>query len=517
MNALVIAFSLALIVVGVTAHAQEQTALTNDEQALEFEALYTEAERLRRAIGIDLDISKAFEIHKQLADAGYGRSLHRVGDFHYRGIVVPQDYGRAATYYQLAVEAGNTTSILAQSKALRRAGDGERALEVIDRAIVQIIDGALEERAAGHLYSEYGTLSDPSFGYSEARRLSEAGNNQVATYLLAEATHRGLGTQVDDREAFKLFMNLYLEGHAAGTERLANYFAEGIVVDRDPERAVELYRIAAGLGREGAYLPMIRLLSELGQEDEALMAAEEAIEEEAERAELEFALGHIDGLFGTESDPEFGWLELNRLAEQGDMRAAATLLDRVGARSELVRRLDVVIATLDAAVQRGNGRAAETLLRFYREAPKAVENSFELRQQILENHAGIIRSRVLYPEMASLAFDSDTTIDVFPLLLEIVEAADGDGYERALLQIFWRDKNAFTYVLQRELSDQGRFEGRPDGRMNRSTLRATLGYCREKGIGDECAHGPLRTPAVRLIATALRRDRDIDIAGERSQ
>ena len=496
---------------GTFALAQDTAATGNAAQVevVDFEARYREAENYRQAIGVDLDISRSIEIHLELAEAGFGRSLNRMGDFYNYGIGVPQDYRRAAEYYGAASDAGHITSLVRQSKALRRLGAGEEALAVIERAVELGLDGALEERSSGHLFAEYGARSDVAFGFAETQRLAADGSNQTANYQLAEAYRRGIGVEQDQAAAYQLYLMLRQQGHAAGTERLANYFAEGIVVEQDAETAVELYRTAASLGREGAYVPMAKLLVEIGRGEDALLALRQGLELGDERAEVELAVGHLDGAFGTGSDAAFGRVELNRLAEAGNLRAGATVLNRLGDGEDLAPDLERVISHLENAMRSGDGRAAEALLRFYREVPDAVPDAVERRRGILDAYAPIIRARTYYPELANLAYDTDNGVGAYPLLLEILREADGVGYERALLQIYFRDKNAFTYILQSELSDRGEYDGSLNGYMTGDTLRGVLRYCYAKDIHDVCIHGPLRTPAVRLIAVALRHDREV--------
>lgn len=498
------------VVSGTFAQAQETTTTENAAQVEheDFEARYREAENYRQGIGVNLDIVRSLEMHRALADAGVARSLHRLGDFHSYGIGVLQDHRRAADYYGQAVEAGYATSMVRQSRSLRQLGAGEEALAVIERAIEVNIDGALEERSAGHLFGEYDGQSDRAFGFAETQRLAGDSGNQIANYQLAEAYRRGIVVDTNHPEAFRLFTTLREQGHAAATERLAGYYAQGLVTERDPETAIDLYRTAASLGREGAYVPMAKLLSEIGRGEDALIAMQQGADADNERAEVGLAEGHLDGLFGAETDREFGRTELNRLAEAGNLRAAASVLNRIGDGEDLSPDLDRVLGQLSSAMQNGDGRAAETLLRFYREVPRPVDDSLDRRRAILDAYGPIIRGSVYYPELANMAYETNNGVEAYPLLLEIVREANGVGYERAMLQIFWRDKNAFTYILQAELVDRGLYSGPLNGYMTRNTVRGALKYCDESNIYDVCIHGPLRTPAVRLMSTALRIDRE---------
>lgn len=506
---ILLASSMFVVSPGLRAQQASDEGTAAQIQNEEFESRYREAENYRQAIGVDLDIQRSLTMHRELADAGFGRSLHRLGDFYYYGIGVAQDYRQAADYYGAAAEAGHTTSLVRQSRTLRRVGAGSEALDVIEHAITLNLDGALEERSAGHLFAEYGDRSDVGFGLAETRRLADDPANQISNYQLAEAYRRGVGVDVDHAAAFQIYSALREQGHAAATERLADYYAEGVATERDPETALELYRTAASLGREGAYVPLAKLLAEIGRGEDALLAMQQGVDAGDGRAEREMAVGHLDGIFGTASDREFGRTELNRLAEGGDLRAAAMVLDRIGDGEDLNPDLDRVLGQLDSAMQNGDGRAAETLLRFYREVPNAVDDTRGRRQAILDTYAPLIRGRVYYPELANLAYDTNNGTDAYPMLLEILREADGVGYERALLQIFWRDKNAFTYVLQSELKERDLYAGNINGYMTRNTVRGALNYCEENNIYDVCIHGPLRTPAVRLISAALRHDREV--------
>lgn len=114
-----------------------------------------------------------------------------------------------------------------------------------------------------------------------------------------------------------------------------------------------------------------------------------------------------------------------------------------------------------------------------------------------------MRPRVLVPERVHRAYDRRNPRDSRPVLAEIVQDADGEGYYYGMLQVLRTDRNAFTYILQRELQAGGYYTGTESGYFTQRTIRATLNFCRDTGIIEICQHGPLRTEAVKAMAKAF--------------
>ena len=77
--------------------------------------------------------------------------------------------------------------------------------------------------------------------------------------LLSEA---GKGVKQDFETAFNIFLDLARKGNSQAQRYLADYFRQGILVERDLAEAVKWYRKAAEQGDEEA----IYWLKELGIE-----------------------------------------------------------------------------------------------------------------------------------------------------------------------------------------------------------------------------------------------------------
>lgn len=161
----------------------------------------------------------------------------------------------------------------------------------------------------------------------------------------------------------------------------------------------------------------------------------------------------------------------------GALRAAADAGDRDAA----LDLLDGLINGSDA--QPRDLEEASRLLDLYAEV--LTPNQVELRRYLI--YVGAASAAPDYFRQVAIGFD-----------------AQAPSQKRAALRRTLRlDRNAYVFVLERELAARGLHPTPPDARLDDATLRSILGFCASVGILAECQRGPLRRDTARAIADAL--------------
>lgn len=194
------------------------------------------------------------------------------------------------------------------------------------------------------------------------------------------------------------------------------------------------------------------------------------------------------------------------LAEEGDLAAGRLALRLHERRSQRLNEMDLerVLEHLHAAMAEGDGRATESLLRFYRKLAWAYPDHRTRRGEILASYGDQVRVERRFPEQLHAEYDRYQPQKSWAALADMIGAAEDDDYYNGLIEIRFMSQNAFTYVLQNEMRKLAKYNGRPSGYMTRGTLAAAFSLCREAGAMDRCIHGPLNHDSVRAMAGELQ-------------
>jgi TPR repeat protein len=418
--------------------------------------LYEYAEALRLGRGVDADPDKALALHTQLAEAGRGQSYVRMSSI----LVTKNRLEEAKIALEMGVEAGS--------------------------------DSARRGLALGHLQGSFGTFSDIELGFDELVAFTRTSDNAHARYVLARAYENGTGTDIQTDKARALFEKLAVEGHGPSLRRLGDYARDGTFFDPDLNAAADYYRASAESGRSSSWVELAELNMEQGEYQQAIDAYQAAIAANVSGAGAAYARAHFLGEFGQLSDRSFGATELETKAETGDANAAAVALELWERRSRRINSLDLdrVLDILDAKMREGDKKATVSLARAYRvlrwRIPQAHARHAELVADFGDQLGGSFMRESMFAN-----YDRGRHSESRQVLYDVVAALEGEEFVQGARALRATERTAFVYFLQRELGELGYFSGSATSVFTRSTLQATMSFCRDYEIEETCTHGPL--------------------------
>ncbi|MGR3491277.1 MAG: hypothetical protein ACU0DW_04405 [Shimia sp.] len=283
-------------------------------------------------------------------------------------------------------------------------------------------------------------------------------------------------------------------GMPAAMDKLAGAYAKGRGVVQDTDRAVALYHRAVATGRLKALLSLGKTQMAAGRYAAALTSLERAVEADVKGAEATLAWAHASGRLGSLARRTEGWAELRAMA--GDPQADLLILNILNKRQQ---RMAHPNALLSRVAETGTGKAAEALATYYRLHPHP-NGTPQVRAKLLTHPD--MREKVALEEALYLARDTEGH-RFYGASEAIVDQAGAETYARLLTVTGKINKNAWVRLLQRDLARLGYAPGRISGRLTARTIRATNRFCRDRGITKACAYGPLKSVAVKAIATEL--------------
>ena len=142
------------------------------EDADDTGARFMLADAYREGTGVERNMARARELYEVNAAAGHVRSAERLARMLERGQGGPADKERAVELYRLAIADGRTGSYDDLAELLSDLGRGPEALEVLNAAVDEGIEGARLDRAIGHYTRLFGDASDREFGAREIQEIS---------------------------------------------------------------------------------------------------------------------------------------------------------------------------------------------------------------------------------------------------------------------------------------------------------------------------------------------------------
>lgn len=432
-------------------------------------ALLQEAEDLRLGRGVPMDLEAALQLHRKLAETGRGDSYVRMAD-----ILV----------------------------ALGRIPEAVVALET-GRDIGS--DFARRRLAIGNVRGAFGELSDPVAGVAELREIVQHSEDQLAKYTLARAMEDGTGAEPDIAAAFEIYEAMADQGHGPALQRLGDFERNGTFGVTDLTAATGFYRASAEAGVSFSWVLLARAHMADGNQIGALEALNDGAAAGSPQAAVERATMHFLQEFGVLSDKAFGQSELKRLAEGGNVAAAARVLVLYERRSRRIMSLDLdgVLAMLTTQMQAGDETATAALARAYRVLRWRIPSARKLHAALVRDHGDQLGERNLVREALFDLYDPNDHPNSRVAAVEFVQQTEGEFYYNGVMGLRATEITAFVLLLQSELKALGHYTGPLSGLMTRSTVQATLQFCRDQGIYDTCIHGPLTYPAAVLLARAL--------------
>ena len=484
--------------------AAPTVVLAQDEgDKLKLNASYAQVLKTQYAAETPDQMADVIAGYNELADQGHAQAAYRLARIYRFGILVDKDDAKAVDYYQRSLDLGRTESLGELGIALLHAGRPQDAFAAFEKADDLGISGSYEvTRAKANIRGDFGDASDQGDGIAELEELWAQGD-QKAGAALAQAYYYGWTGEVDHEKSLTIFQALAEQGDTYALDRIAVFYRYGYVFERDYAQAANYYQKAVDAGREKSLFGLADMQVRLNRGSAALATLKKASDLGLEGADLEIAVGHINGDFGRSTDTQVGINALRAgIADDNiDHKIAALELLAEGRRF----RVDVpaLVADVEAAADQGNANAANALIQLTREKPGLVENAWRKRQDYLQAYGDILSDRSRAIESVYLTFDSNRPSDVGPALSELLAGYKDDEFRYGFQRVFWEDKNAYTFLLQEKMRELGLYNGNVNGLMTKNTVRAVLNFCRQNEIYDECIHGPLRSSAMRKIVDAL--------------
>ncbi len=488
--------------------ATENHAAGSDETDPETLELFQRAETLRYGVDVPRDADESIRLHGMLADRGYAPSMFRLGEFYYWGRDIPGDTERAVELFQGAADKGYDLALTYLGRALSDLGRTEEALAAYERAVELGARDADLRFAIANLRGDFGDRSDIEGGFAETAQFAGDGETQ-AQLALADAYRYGRGTDPDPAKSYDLVKQVADGNNPYAVRLLGQYIEDGIGTPADLDAAIAAYRRSIDLGHDYGWVRLGLAQIKAGRLGEAQAALEKAAELGAFSAELTLAKAHYEGDFGDASKKSFGASEIVRLAEAGDVAAGRALLLYHERRSRRLNEadLDLVLANMTSAMEKGDPWATEALLRFYRNLRWLIPNADARRAEIFERFGNQLRKARYVPEELWLAYDRNRPRTSRRVMADIVQDYEGEDFYYGMLELLFIDRNAYTYMVQRELKNAGFYRGPVHGTMTRNTVRSVLRFCRELGVYGDCVHGPLLYSNAKLVVDGLTRRR----------
>ena len=179
---------------------------------------YALAHKLRTGDGVAKDEARAFEILKELSDAGHVKATNSVGFYYERGIGVGRDDAQAAAFYKKASDGGSAV-------AKHNLGNF-------------YLDGKGVEKSSLEALRLFRESSDAGFA--------------DGTGMVGYCYRKGIGVEKDGGKAFELYKKASAAGSAFATTNVGNCYRRGIGVQKNLDAAIEWFERAVGKGYEPA-------------------------------------------------------------------------------------------------------------------------------------------------------------------------------------------------------------------------------------------------------------------------
>ncbi|TCL08027.1 hypothetical protein BXY66_0058 [Shimia isoporae] len=316
-------------------------------------------------------------------------------------------------------------------------------------------------------------------------------------------TAENLRKSADPDAAFLTMSALAQEGYSPAQEKLGYYLSRGVGTAVDMEAAARWYEAAIAAGRDRARVGYAKLLVSEGRTGDAVAQLEAAMARDVDAAAPTWAEYHYFQKFGEASDVEAGRAGLLEAAQAGHVRSMGIVFQGLKSGDVFEADANVIEANLLAVARdpenRDGGRAAEALVKGLRGNADMMPE----REELLSHP--LLRGKVRGEETLWLASEKHKGRAFWTAADEIVANASDEDFARVLYLVSRVDKNAYVYVLQRELTERGYATGRRSGLLTARTLNSITRFCAAQEITRTCRFGPMRSYVIKEITKELAR------------
>jgi TPR repeat protein len=466
---------------------------------------------LLRGEGVSRDVTRGLALLEQGARAGSASALVEMGAIYRDGGTegVARDAVRAFGYFRQAADQGDLRATL---EAALMQLDGPAEIANPEAAVARLTSLAMagDVGAAYHLAEYHAGVGDPALAFRYYTQAADAGSNSAVTRM-AGMLLRGEGVSRDVTRGLALLEQSARGGSASALVEMGDAYARGKTGSVDITAALEAYKAAAKLGNTVALVRLADIyrygLLSTKSKSQAFEYLERAVEQGNEYAQYMMGQALIDGEFGSARKAREGIDLLVRGARSGNPDAAAALAvldwgvpDGMFSSNNKIDRLHDLAAA-------GNIAASLKLVEAYRVGHGGRKQGITSQNLVMARKELDRISKRIDPaeyEIQRLLLDLKTARRAdFPNLFKRIKKLAPSERPGAIRRVLQVSPNAFVYLVQLQLAEEGYYNGTVNGLMTSSTITAIQGLCKSLNAKSLCRHGPLSPQAYTLLFYAF--------------
>jgi TPR repeat protein len=297
-------------------------------------------------------------------------------------------------------------------------------------------------------------------------------------------------------------------GSASAWFDLGEFHASGEAGAIDGAAAIAAYEKAAEAGSVAALvkLGIIYRDGTLAEADPArsLATLQKAAEAGSASARFTIAKGYVLGQFGDAGTIDQGIAMLQELKQSGVGDAALVLSDSYFSGRGVARDPERALAVLDEAADDGSVMAARRLIALYRDGRgKAVKRDVARAREYFSSVSDQLDEHTRGIEAMLIGAASANTVPAYDTVRTSLYTIEGDERPALVGKIRNTNVNVYVYLVQARLAELGTYDGKPNGRLDRDTIRAIRAWCADNDMASACAPGPLSQSAVQAMLPML--------------
>jgi TPR repeat protein len=455
---------------------------------------------------VALDSEKAVTLYEQAVAKGNARAAVKLGNYFSSLAAETGNWGKAIAYLQKAADLNDPSGLAALAEIYRK-GNGvpkniARAIELhkaaFDRGVIssatKLGDIYLEDQHDQTTALKY---YDDAISAGDAYALIRAGE-----FYENQADAAGLA------KAAQLYERARIKGYAKSYAKLGALFTSGKDAALDPMKGLMFYQQGADAGDVSSILALAYLYRD-GNLVAANIGKSADYFEQAYKAGNEIALSRAAHVLirGSSADQIRGrklldlGIEMNvpgvvpvladayiyGLAFPVDTQKGINLLKQASAKNDLSASLRLIQIYVQGA--KGIRRSPDMAESLY----KKIESELSDIQRLIEK---------LYIDSASNSGDS-----FFEDLDVVWQEQDTLVKSQIAGRLAGSNLNAYVYIMQRYMKDQGKYMGPLNGMLTASTIKAFNSMCAASEKSNECAAGPLSPRARRVFQLMLKEEK----------
>ena len=421
------------------------------------------------------DLAQSFHFFTLAAKAGSDRAAIRMAEMLLTGNGTPQNIDRGLSLLEQFDEKGSAEAAYLLGKfyagegGLNSTPDMPLSFQYYAKA-ANAGSGSATIRMAEMLVLGEGTARDIDSGITLLKQAGQAGNAS-AYLILGDIFARGLSGKLDIPAAFSAYETAANNGSIDALVRLADIYKYGLLSTTNKTRSYNYLKTAAVSGNDYALYMLGRGLVDrdfgsMGTIKQGIDLLTEADHRNVPDASVRLAMldkGWHPERF--EATSKIG--RLKELAAQGNVAAG----------------LRIVEAYRDGFELRKNGITGQDL-------NKARTELLALSDQI----------EPIESEVQSLLIDLKVARkSEYPHIYKRVKSLPATKRPGALRQVLRVNPNAFIYLLQLQLSENGIYEGSANGLMTKKTIESIKAHCDSLNAQKFCRRGPLSPQVYTLL------------------